>query len=92
MSEFKGVSLRPGISPQEMHEIWENAIQRAERHPGTTVTLLLAPGEYPVPDSGEYVYRAVPTILRVPRPGVEVNFRHNRMTGVTEITTVPTAL
>lgn len=88
MSNRKGVSLRPGISPQEMHEIWEEAVESARAYPGRTVSLFLAPGEYPLPEVGEYVYRALPTILRVPEPGVEVKFRHNRMSGTTEVTTV----
>lgn len=88
MSVSKGVSLRPGISPQEMHEVWEEAVQTARAYSGRTVTLFLEPGEYPLPEEGEYVYRAIPTTLRVPEPGFEVRFRHNRLTGVTEITTV----
>lgn len=89
MSNSKGVSLRPGISPREMHEVWEEAIQSARAYPGRSVSLFLAPGEYPLPEVGEYVYRALPTILRVPVPGVEVIFRHNKGSGTTEITTVP---
>jgi len=88
VSNSKGVSLRPGISPQEMHEIWENAIQSAAERPGRDVILRLAPGAYPLPEHGEYQYRAVPTILRVPAPGAEVRFRHNRATGETTIRTV----
>jgi hypothetical protein len=88
VSKSKGVSLCPGISPQEMHEIWEEALERAETYPGRTITLFLAPGEYPLPEVGEYVYRASPTVLRVSEPGVEVRFRHNRASGTTEITTV----
>ena len=88
MSNAMGVSLRPGISPQEMHEVWENAIQSAMERPGRTFTLRLAPGQYPLPEHGEYEYRAVPTILRVPPPGAEVKFRHSTVTGKTTITTV----
>jgi hypothetical protein len=87
VSNSKGVSLRPGISPQKMHEMWENAIQSATEHPGRTVILRLAPGAYPLPEHGEYEYRAVPTILRVPAPGAEVRFRHSIASGKTTITT-----
>lgn len=92
MSNSKGVSLRPGISPQEMHEMWENAVQSAMEHPGRVFTLRLAPGAYPLPEHGEYEYRAVPTMLRVPPPGAEVRFRYSTATGETTIRTVKRAL
>lgn len=92
MSNSKGVSLRPGISPQQMHEVWENAVQRAMENPGRAVILRLAPGAYPLPEHGEYEYRAVPTMLRVPPPGAEVRFTYSTATGETTIKTVKRAL
>jgi hypothetical protein len=88
VSNYRGVSLQPGISPQEMHEVWEKAISDAERFPGRTIILRLAPGEYPLPETGEYEYRTVPTMIRVNPPGAEVRFRHSKITGETSITTV----
>lgn len=84
---IKRVTVGPGISPEEMHVIWETAIEEAMSDPGSVVAVLFAPGEFPLPETGAYAYKDIPTSLRA-SSSVEVRFRYNARTGSVHITTV----
>lgn len=68
-------AVYPGISPGRMRIVWKQAMREAELHPGETVVISFAPGIYPMPEMGAYVYNENPHDLHVPAPGVEMHFR-----------------
>lgn len=83
----KIVIVDPGITPEDMHHLWNEAIEVAETHPGETVVILFEPGDYPLPHPGAYVYREEPTLMHVSEPGIEMRFRASPVTGTVEIKT-----
>jgi hypothetical protein len=70
------VTVNPDISPAELKVVWEDAIEVARTSPGVTAAILFAPGLYPLPDPGVYMYKTIPTPLRVGFPGTEVRFTY----------------
>ncbi len=74
-------AVYPGISPDRMRTVWKQAIREAELHPGETVVISFAPGIYPMPEMGAYVYNETPHDLHVPAPGAEMHFRVNQANG-----------
>lgn len=79
------VIVAPGISPKELHEVWSEALNTAAVIPGETMTIVFTPGKYPLPDPGVYVYKEIPTVLRVSSRGAVVRFTRTTDTGEVEI-------
>lgn len=82
------ITVDPGITPEDMHHLWNEAIESAETHPGETVVILFEPGDYPLPHPGAYVYRDEPTLMHVSEPGIEMHFRAaltNRAVNITAV-------
>jgi hypothetical protein len=77
---IRRVTVKPGVTFPEMKDLWNQAKLDAISDAGTTVALLFSPGEYPMPDAGEIVYKDVPTPLRVSPPGIELRFRLDKKT------------
>jgi hypothetical protein len=77
---IRRVTVKPGVTVPEMKDLWNEAKREAISDAGQTVALLFGPGEYPMPDAGEIVYKDVPTPLRVSPPGIEVRFRLDKKT------------
>ena len=69
------ITVKPGISPERMRIIWRQAMQEAELHPGETVVISFAPGVYPMPEMGAYIYNENPHDMIVHAPGIEMRFR-----------------
>jgi hypothetical protein len=74
MDGIRRITVNPGISPSRMKRVWEMAVQEVTQDPGKTVAILFAPGEYPLPNTGMFIYSETPTILQVPEPGTEIRF------------------
>ena len=66
--------VEPGISTRDMRALWESAIDYVTENVGATATLLFAPGTYPLPEPGTFEYKEVPSRIRVPAPGAEIQF------------------
>jgi hypothetical protein len=81
-------AVTPDIDPEEMHHLWNLAIDEAHIRPGETVVILFSPGIYPLPHQGAFVYREEPTLMHVSEPGIEMQFRVNPITRVLDIKTV----
>lgn len=75
MSRPKRIFLTPEVSEREFRRIWSAVIGEVKRRPGRTVILDFAPGEYPLPDSGELVYVHEP-FLYVREPGAEMTITY----------------
>lgn len=70
------ITVNPGISPERMRIIWKQAVRDAELHPGETVVIAFAPGSYPLPHLGAYVYEdSGETMVIVHEPGIFMYFR-----------------
>jgi hypothetical protein len=72
------ITVNPGITPERMRVIWRQAMQEAQLHPGETVVISFAPGTYPMPELGAYVYDENPHNMIVHAPGIEMHFRARR--------------
>lgn len=82
------ITVDPGITPEDMHLLWNEAIEVAETTPGDTVVILFEPGDYPLPHPGAYVYRDEPTLMHVSEPGIEMHFQASLISRKVNITTV----
>lgn len=81
-------AVEPGITPERMRIVWRQAMREAQLHPGETVVISFAPGIYPMPEMGAYVYNDNPHDLHVPAPGVSMQFRANQTNGRVVISAV----
>lgn len=73
------ITVDPGITPERMRILWNQAIREAELNPGQTVVISFSPGKYPLPHMGAYDYEDH-TVVVVHRP-IEMHFRANRSNG-----------
>ncbi len=81
------ITVSPGISRQRLESVWKGAIADAIEHPEAgEVMIEFAPGHYPLPESGVYVYSEVPTELWVNPPGAMVRFNFDPDLGIVRVT------